>query len=422
MAADSTTSLRRFPHPYRGALALCNDADYLTHSRFRRLHAFLATGEETEWGPGLDLAVGGSFFMFCSPDSPNELTVFDRLSSTITDDGERLLERVKSGELDVLHTYGCFTRPEDFSRRLAELALATLESRGIKVRTWVNHGPPSNIQCILRLGSSQGDLPGSPAYHTDLIVEHGLRWIWAGHEMTDRIALDADHGGAGKRMGDWISQKLGKPDHADTVTRACTLRDGRELRGFYRYTGLHGRTPVLEDLPAQLSEANLDHLAASGGYAVVYQHLAVRRLRPGFGPAAYGPVEEEWFKPDELAALRRLSERHHRGEIWVTPTTRLLEYRDIWHALRWHSTRHGEADRIVIDLDAQSIADATSLAGITFYCERPQATEVYARAGGTEQRIGPLRVNPVDATGRASITIAAGEGRPGEPPLSETAP
>src|SRR3954453_16133091 len=105
----ASVSLRRFPYPYRAALAIANDADLLSAESFRRLYTFLTTDRDTEWGAGLGLDVGGNFFMFRSPDSPNIFTVFDALSRTVTEDGEFVLECARLGVLDYLHTYGCFT-------------------------------------------------------------------------------------------------------------------------------------------------------------------------------------------------------------------------------------------------------------------------------------------------------------------------
>src|SRR5262249_21909011 len=141
-------ALRRFPYPYRAALAMCNDADLLTAPSFRRLDALLRTRGETEWGPGLGLPIAGSFFMFRSPDSPNAFTVFDHLDDRVTEEGEFILECARRGTLDVLHTYGCFTDASHFTRALAERALETLDDHRVTIQTWVNHGPPTNIQCI----------------------------------------------------------------------------------------------------------------------------------------------------------------------------------------------------------------------------------------------------------------------------------
>lgn len=390
------TALRSFPYPFRAALALSNDADLLTPERFRRLQRFLSTAEATDWGPGLSLNVGGSFFMFRSPDSPNELTVFDRLGRTVTPAGEYLLECARRGVIDVLHTYGCFTDPADFNRSLAEVALDALRSRGITIETWVNHGAATNVQCIGTRPEWEGDLSGSAAYHADLTVAHGVRWVWTGLEATDRIALDGDG-----------------------LVVPYVLRDGGAVRRFLRYGGLSGRTPVLDDLPAQLAGDRLDRLVDAGAYAIVYQHLAVRRRRPGFGPGAYGPVEEDWFRPPELAALRELARRHHDGELWVAPTTTLLRYHDVHHAVRWRSEPDEHGERIFIDGDAQNgwrgPLRAGDLAGLTFYCGRPETARIVLASGGRHEPVAPLRANPFDATGRRSVTVL-GAAAPAELP------
>jgi D-glucuronyl C5-epimerase C-terminus len=403
-AARSNTpaiELRPFPYPYRAALALCNDADSMTVDQYRRMRRYLTTDAETEWGPGLALTTGGSFFMYSSPDSPNTFTVFDRLSDTITDDGEFILDCVSSGELDVLHTYGCFTDPKDFARPLAERALATLRDRAITIETWVNHGPPTNVQCIGLHHGWQGDLPGSPAYHADLLIDHGVRWIWTGDEIADRIAHDPAH-------------PAQRRDRGRRLVEPYVLRDGQHSRCFYRYGGLNGRTPVLDDLPTQLSAANLDELVATGGYTVIYQHLAVRRLRPGYGTQAYGPVDDRWFRPEELEVLRDLARRFHDGDLWVVPTTRLLHYRDTHEALRWRAHRDADGDVIHIGSGGDVEPDPGGFADLTFLCERPEATRVYVETTHGLHRVESVRANPPDEQGRLSITVwPSGQGRSG---------
>jgi hypothetical protein len=410
----ASISLRPFPYPFRAALSISNDADLLTPESFRRLHRFLSTDADSEWGPGLALQVGGSFFMFRSPDSPNEFTVFDRLTSTITDDGEFILECVRRGLVDVLHTYGCFTDPTHFTRQLAETALDALSSRGITIETWVNHGPPTNVQCIGTRDGWQGDAVGEPGYHADLTIAHGVRWVWTGTEMVDRVALDPLHpprsGGSGLKRLD--PRARGSVDGQTALVEPYSLRDGQRVRRFYRYTGLGGRTPVLDDLPGQLSSANLDELVRAAGYAIVYQHLAVRRLHRGFGTGAYGSVGDRWFAPAELSALRRLAQRHRDGEIWVAPTTRLLRYRDLHRRVRWHARREAEHDVIVISSGATGArtghVSPQDLADLTFYCERPETTRVYVETAHGLEAVDQVRPNPADTTFRQSVTVLPG--------------
>lgn len=393
--------LRPFPYPYRCGLAIANDADLLTPESFRRLNRFLSTREETEWGEGLGLNLGGSFFMFRSPDSPNALTAFDHLTDTVTDDGEEILDAARRGGLDVLHTYGCFTDPNHFNRVMAERAIETLENHRVTIRTWVNHGPPSNIQCLGPREHWQGDAPGTPGYHADLTVDYGIRWLWTGLRVSDDFVSDGnedtDGHGRIKRFA-----KAARATSTAQLIEPHTLRDGNQLHTFQRYGGLAGRTPVLDDLPIQLAAHNLDLLAAQAGYAIVYQHLAVRRVTSGFGPRAYGPVGEEWFSRDELAALRELARRHHSGEIWVVPTTKLLDHRKLTQELAWTVRRGDEVDEIVIVAGAESPGE---LAGISLYCDRPDQIAVQLQGRDSQTPIASLRPNPPDHTGRSSLTL-----------------
>ena len=402
MNAAPEISLRRFPFPYRAALAIANDADLLTPESFRRLYTFLSTDQDTQWGPGLGLDLGGSFFTFRSPDSPNVFTVFDGLSSDITEDGEFVLECARLGAVDYLHTYGCFTDAAHFTREMAELALGVLADRDVKVRTWVNHGPPSNIQGIGGRDDWQGDVPGTPGYHADLTLAHGVRWIWTGSEVTDEIALEP-------RVAPGLLARI-RRRRADSLVEPYQLRDGQHAYSFRRYSGLGDTTPVLDDLPAQLSSATLERLTEREGWTIVYQHLAVRRVREGFGTGAYGPVGEEWFKPGELEALRELARRHHEGAIWVAPTSVLLRYHDVVNAVRWEAARRDEEDLIVIDSSSVGSPDPEELSELTFYCERPERTRVCLQTPGALEQLAPVRVNAPDATGQVSVTLNPRQG------------
>src|SRR5215471_430434 len=123
----SVVALRKFTYPYRAALAICNDADAMTGESFRLFHHYLNTDQETPLGRGLNMPIGDSFFLFSSPQSPNKLTFFDGLSDRLSPDAGLLRDCAQAGLIDTLHTYGCFTRPDEFSRGLAQRGLDELE-------------------------------------------------------------------------------------------------------------------------------------------------------------------------------------------------------------------------------------------------------------------------------------------------------
>ncbi|MGH3260969.1 MAG: hypothetical protein ACRDNS_03130, partial [Trebonia sp.] len=139
----------------------------------------------------------------------------------------------------------------------------------------------------------------------------------------------------------------------------------------------------------------------SEGLAIVYQHLSVRRLRPGSGTGAYGPVDASGFAPPEVEALRRLSERHHAGDIWVAPTTELLRYRDAREELSWESRACANGHEIVISDRPQ----ADDLAGLTFYTDTPETTRVILATDGGERRTLAVTVNPADWRSRRSVSV-----------------
>lgn len=412
-------SLRRFPFPYRAALAICNDADSMTTVSLRLIHRYLNTDKETPLGSGLNLPIGDSFFLFSSPASPNKLTLFEGISSRLSPDAEFLAECARSGMLDTLHTYGCFTSPDDFSRDLAKVGIEALQKMGIEVCVWVNHGTPSNVQCfgLRRPEYHRGDVPGGKFYHTDLTLAYGIRYCWAGDEMNDCVGQDSS-----VSLQPYLERAVAVLKHlrkrqlsiaqqqARPLLRRITLRDGNQVLSFQRYAGTGGLTPVIEDLPGQLSQKNLEKLKKREGYSVIYQHFAVRRKQKGFGVDCYRPNSEPYFLPEEKAAFERLAEQYHNGDIYVTTTSRLLRYNTVHRGLKWTQQRAGEGLRIVltgIEEPGGPVRPITrrEIEGLTFYASRPRETELFIKNGNGEERVAELVLNPPDATGRPSVSV-----------------
>jgi hypothetical protein len=194
------------------------------------------------------------------------------------------------------------------------------------------------------------------------------------------------------------------------LLRTVTLRDGNEVLSFLRYSGTSGATPVLDDLPAQLSSANLELLKRIGGFAVVYQHFAVRRRSNGFGVGSYRANESPYFKLEERAALERLSAEYHGGNIFVTTTSKLLQYNLLQRGLKWEHETVGDSVRISLlglqepDGRIRSIGE-DEIGGLTFYTTRPRDIEIYIRNGANDHRVKNLQYNPRDASGRESVTV-----------------
>ncbi len=411
-----SVALRRFPYPVRAGLAICNDADLMTEDGFRCVHRFLNTNKPTPLGPGLGLPISDSVFLFHSPGNPNGFTLFEDLSDRPSGCAEFLKNCAAAGVIDTLHTYGAFSAATDFSRDLARRGIEALEKAGIRLRVWVNHGPVENVQCFGPPAARHfhGDDRSSPFYHTDLTLEYGIEYCWTGAEGGDRIVHDPlgliaglrEHG----RVAVSALLRRRSPTRGCRLLTPVLLRDGHSILRFERFWGTRGQTPVVTDLGRQLSARNLARLKRGGGYTIVYQHFGVRRKAPGFGVDRYTANDPPYFGVPERQALVRLAEEYHSGNIWVTFTQKLLQYNRLHRWLRWKAEETDARIRIVVlGLEIAGTrytpVDPADLAGLTFYSDRPDETDIYIQRGPNRTQAGDIRCNPKDHTGRASVTI-----------------
>ena len=78
LARDRQTevTLRRFPYPYRAALAICSDIDETkTAEELLEIHRFLNTTQPTSMGEGVGLEIGNSVYFY---DGKREVSYFTR--------------------------------------------------------------------------------------------------------------------------------------------------------------------------------------------------------------------------------------------------------------------------------------------------------------------------------------------------------
>jgi hypothetical protein len=365
--------LRRLPHPYRAAVAISNDAEFVTPRAFWDIHRFLNTTEATPLGDGLGIQVSDSVFMY-SADPRRSFSYFEGTSFQPSAHAGWLSELMRSGCADVLHAYGDFDGVGGCSREHAERALDELDRNGVSLRVWTNHGSIDNTQNLggSRASYQRGDLPGAEEYHSDLLTGYGIRFVW-----TDWCST--------MRFGQEVPVTLRERAAAMVGTRALRggrvlarerrllererLRDGSEAYLFRRYRGQERPDPTT--LPAQLSEANLRQLLDEGGIAIVYQHLGCDR-RSG----ACVPNAAPYFQAAEVSALRRLAGFHWRGEILVSSVSTLLRLSAISSALVWKVESGGDRRRIEIEAVDDPVLGTfvpagSDLEGISFETDRP---------------------------------------------------
>jgi len=306
-----------------GSLALSIDSDGCTVQRLRRVLNYWATGEETEFGPGLALPIASSMFAYSrNAAAPPQAAYLDG-------DRDGLLDAFRRGWIDTLHGMGDFTAAEPCTREMARRAFEAMAADGIRLKVWTNHGGQENVQDLLRPGTL-GDVPGSPTYLSDLAVEYGIRYVWAS-ELTPVVGQDRE-----ASPGEYYSSRRDRPWPARWLARAAhgwserlvrkagiepypgnrlverrPLRDGREILKFRRYG--RWRFDTVSRLPAILAPEVLDRLVASRGTMVVYLHI--------------GPSVDE--TPDTLRAgmkaLDDVARRVRSGSLRVERTVDLLE-------------------------------------------------------------------------------------------------
>ncbi|MBE1426399.1 glycosyltransferase involved in cell wall biosynthesis [Desulfomicrobium macestii] len=343
--SGSSFTVRRWPAPYVAGLAFANDCEYFSWEHFCELHRWLNNrGVETAFGAGLGLPVSDSLWFF----NENEDGGFSLFHGTdherYGEHADELRELVSLGILDTIHAYGGFDIRGGFTRAHAQAALRELEGVGVRMEVWSNHGNTNNRQNIGGLWPNPyqaGDLPGSPAYHADLLERAGVRFYWLDGFCTNKFCL-------GVRDGSGYRDDLACDDPDDVWGNRLlvhdTLRDGRRVLGFRRFRGLRPQAPDVRSLGRQLSESNLAHLEDLGGGIVVYQHMGCDRTAEGAAVCC----ATECFPDDAVEGMERLARRYHEGRIWVAPLSRFLAYQAMCEDLRIDTEPAGAGIRLVL--------------------------------------------------------------------------
>lgn len=280
------------------ALAFCNDIDFADWETYCETHRVLRESYGIE--------VEDSFWLFDPGGS--EMALF---KSDLSEKGPRhdeLLEHIRDGRLDILHSAGAFDRLTTRivpSRGLIAEGLAYLREHARVPAVWTNHGDEGNIQNIGWGGATyhQGDDPSSDCYILDILQQYGVRYYW-----TDRLYTH-----------DFVSSRDGQG--APAIVRREPTRAGMTIQGFVRYRGALPKAPDAQSLAKQLTEEHMRQLVERGGAVVIYQHWCVHRDIDGRPFTARRPV----FPTESQQALKHLADLRDRGLVEVRKTYELLQ-------------------------------------------------------------------------------------------------
>jgi hypothetical protein len=400
-SAANSIALRRIPYPYRAILAICSDLDDTPdRALYWETARFLNSTESTRHGQGLGLEVGNSIYFDMPP---------GQFSYWNTDDAGRAMVRdlIRSGHIDCLHSFGDLAR----TRRHAGRALDELSRHGCEISVWTDHAvAPSNFGTDIMRG--HGDVPGDPAYHADLTLDFGVRYVWCGR-VTSVIGQGAPPSLRGignprhpvgsartiaKELAKQLLAKLGHRKYGmhdgNDVLRPARLRSGHPVWEFIRANPHWGgvssgdRADGLGDV---LTPQMLGRLIRREAVCILYTHL-------GKGSPADNP-----FNRRTRTALDLVARYSREGRLLVTTTSRALTYCRAIRQVTLAVSLAGETlvariDTPAADRSARLLED---LRGLSLHVPDPAKTRVLLNG----HEVPAFQRNAPDHTGRPSVSF-----------------
>lgn len=372
---------RRFPHPYRAGFAICSDIDLCTRSQFIRIHQQL---NNTKTGFGLPVA--DSFFG-CRVDR-EQIGYIDPVTQKPGADAPFIREGIHAGLFDCFHGWGDFNdRDPDpaFVNNIAAAVVKDFKKFELSVPVWINHGSIRNLQNLsCRLYPFfQGDNPSSPLYTARYLPRLGIRYVWTTEIVPWPLSGNQSRTYTSRFFRRRVTEfknivkrlrREGELQRGHTMQEEfCVrfpLKNRRHYWGFTRWNadprGVWYR-PGRNTLAAQLPPDAIRQLLDTEGYAALYVHL---------GLPVQNVAAEPLFSNESYRVLEALARRFHDGELWVTPTSRLVDYWVMWHTSRWDAvcTDAGGIDIIITNPDSNTV-----FSGLTFATPLPDKTRIIAQ-------------------------------------------
>lgn len=348
-------TIRSYPYPYKCALSISSDMDECTADRYKELKEIFN-----------GIPVSCHYFVFNS--------------NPYFDDQINLLKNpeIANDPGFSLHTYGDFNYRGGFRRHMALEAKEILTKAGLRSYVWVNHGDKKNIQNI---GSGEGDLPSSLAYHADIMKELGVRFVW-NYELSNALPNERGHIIYNLLSRMPIVRKKFNLITDDQIVHSLKLRDGSSLYCFVRY-GDWDKSQVWH-LPDVLNYRVLGRLKKSGGAIIVYTHLGI------------GAKSKK---------MNEMVKKLQTDDIWVDYIHMILNYMVVRQGLRFRSfirgkVLHIEITNVIDPVLGKFVPSRADLKKLTFYYDLD--AEIRVTLG---KELLPVSYNPPDATGKRSFTI-----------------
>jgi hypothetical protein len=391
-AEEPPIEVLKFPYPYQAAFTVASDIDSSNLRRFRAIHDLFSGSNVIqengpEWQalglarnyprfdkdrggiPGLGMEFADSFFLVPDRSTFGMYRYVPRDDGFTEDEQEGqncaglIRQWLKQGRIDSFHAFLHYTRRQ--IEPLLSKFYGWCERENVpKPQVWINHSAavtpsglcpekmqPSRIYRLARLGVRfavgpflgrkrwplryafvryWGDTPSSPYYTNDLLFANGLRYVWLNTEESCR---------------DWFILEEHQQNGRSTILEPVTMDDGIRYWRFERChggpsTGRRGESYLRDskdgyDVSHVISESNLDALCRANGTCILYTHWS----HPRSMPLSDGTISR-------FELLRRWSAA---GRVWVTSTSRLLQWTRLRTFLKMVCRREG--NRLIVEID-----------------------------------------------------------------------
>jgi hypothetical protein len=199
-----------------------------------------------------------------------------------------------------------------------------------------------------------------------------------------------------RALGEWGDERY-IMYRQNRLMRVLQLQDGRRVHEFMRY-GNHpfgvDRGATSRGLAYAISRRALGHLKAVQGFMIVYTHLGKN-----------GDCEQ-FIAPETQERLRDLERDYRSGEVYVTTTSKLLNYHHVHQYAVWSYQQTNGCTHIHIHhLDdpafGETIPTIEQLQGLTFYVPDSSRADIYVQG----VKVAGVQRHPADDSGMASVTI-----------------
>ena len=390
----NSISICKNPYPYKAMLAICSDLDETRSAEiYFNTSMYLNSTGQTPFGKGVGLEVGNTMYFDMAPGE------FCYWNATSSEQGH-IRELIRAGLIDCFHSFGD-TASE---RAQAGRVLDHLDQHRCRIKVWVDHAvAPSNFGRDIMQGL--GDVVGSSAYHADLTLAYGVRYVWMGR-VSSMLGQDAPTSIAGlveradlfnstatacKELAKIISGALGNTKYrmhfGNNLIRNVELRDNQNSVEFLRsnpnpHGVSHGATA--DGLSKALRSNVLDRLVTRQSRSIIYTHLGKEI------------DSKKGFSAKSRQAIESLADLYSKGEILVTTTRRLLDYSSLIRSIKWTTTTK---DRDIC-IDLQGVDLDFPLDGLSF--KVPMGRDIRIMRGA--EVVETTRLPNVE-TGAAVITV-----------------